>query len=266
MKLGVLSDLHLSMAPFVPPRSDADLIVLAGDISRPEAAMSFAKGLDRPVVYVAGNHEFYGGSLDGTVRRLKELASGSKVIVLDNEMVVLDGVRFVGSTLWTDFVSFDETRDLEVRETAARLAVKLVRDFSRIRITDGGEALFSPAESAACYARNVAWIESVLDVPFAGPTVVITHHAPSLRSIHPKYEGSPLNACFVSDAEDLMGDDRVALWIHGHMHDSFDYRVRGTRVVCNPRGYRKDGVNENLRFEPGLVVEVPASGTMPRSG
>ena len=257
MKLGVVSDLHLSMAPFEPPRSDADLIVLAGDIARPDAAMSFAKGIDKPVLYVAGNHEFYGGSLVGTIRRLKELASGSNVIVLDNETTVIGGVRFVGSTLWTDFESFDVTRDAEARATAERLAIKLVRDFSRIRVDDESAALFTPTVSAEHYTRNTAWIKSVLDTPFEGTTVVITHHAPSLRSIHPKYDGSPLNACFVSDAESLMGEDRVALWIHGHMHDTFDYRVRGTRVVCNPRGYRKDGANENRDFAPGFTVDVP---------
>jgi hypothetical protein len=86
--------------------------------------------------------------------------------------------------------------------------------------------------------------------------VVVTHHAPSRQSIHPRFAGSPLNACFVSDAERLMGVERVVLWIHGHTHDSFDYTVGGTRVLCNPRGYAKNGVNENAAFEAGLVVQV----------
>lgn len=260
MRLGVMSDLHLSMASFDAPATDADLIVLAGDITRPEGAIAWARGLGKPVLYVAGNHEFYGGSLDGTVRQLKRLASGSLVQVLDNEVAVIDGVRFLGSTLWTDFVSFDPRRDPDLRRSAETLAVKLVRDFSRIRVRQDAQALFTPAVSAHRYARNVQWLRQALDVPFPGPTVVITHHAPSLRSIHPRFEGSPLNACFVSDAEDLMGSERVQLWIHGHMHDRSDYRVRGTRVVCNPRGYRKGGVDENPDFAPDLVIDLAALG------
>lgn len=256
MKLCVMSDLHLSVAPFEPPVTDADLVVLAGDVTRPEAAIAFARGLRKPVLYVPGNHEFYGGSLDGTVRRLKQLSQGSAVQVLDNEVAVINGVRFVGSTLWTDFETFDANRDPELRQTAETLALKLVRDFSRIRLEERGEVLFTPAASARLYARNLEWLDAVLATPFAGPTVVITHHAPSLRSIHPRFEGSPLNACFVSDAEHLMDAQRVQLWIHGHMHDASDYRVRGTRVVCNPRGYRVNGVDENPAFAADLVIDL----------
>jgi calcineurin-like phosphoesterase family protein len=85
---------------------------------------------------------------------------------------------------------------------------------------------------------------------------VITHHAPSPASIHPRFAGSLMNACFVSRADDLLDGSRVQLWIHGHTHDSFDYQLNGTRVVCNPRGYARDGVNENARFDPDFIVEV----------
>ncbi|MGE5103517.1 MAG: metallophosphoesterase, partial [Betaproteobacteria bacterium] len=101
-----------------------------------------------------------------------------------------------------------------------------------------------------------AWLAARLSEPSRLPTVVITHHAPSRRSIHARFADSLLNACFVSDLERLMDRDRAALWIHGHTHDSFDYTVNGTRVVCNPRGYAKDGVNENALFDPNLVIDV----------
>ena len=84
---------------------------------------------------------------------------------------------------------------------------------------------------------------------------MITHHAIG-PSIHPRYAGSLLSACFVSDAEHLVNGEREQLWIHGHTHDSFDYVVGGTRVICNPRGYAKNGVNENPHFDPDLIVEV----------
>jgi hypothetical protein len=95
-----------------------------------------------------------------------------------------------------------------------------------------------------------------LALPFAGPTVVVTHHAPSLRSVPARFAGSPLNPNFVSDAEHLLADSHARLWVHGHLHDSCDYAVHGTRVLCNPRGYARDGINENPHFDPQLMVDI----------
>jgi predicted phosphodiesterase len=253
MKLHILSDLHLSTGAVDPAATDADVIVLAGDLGRPAAAVEWALRFPQPVLYVPGNHEFYGGSLDGTVRELRERTAGGNIHLLDNDALVLGGVRFLGSTLWSDFRLDDAP---ERRAHAVAEAQRLVRDFSRIRLREAEAAVFSPADSTRLFDRNVAWLAARLDEPHAGPTVVITHHGPSPRSVHPRFAGSPLNAAFVSDAEHLMGAERVALWIHGHLHDSFDYAVRGTRVLCNPRGYFVKGTSENPRFDPGLVVEV----------
>ena len=172
--------------------------------------------------------------------------------MLDDAEVVIDGVRFLGSTLWTDFML---QGDGAPKQLAVDAAQRFMRDFSRIRSGDGN-ALFTPADAAARFARHAAWLDAKLDTTHAGPTVVITHHAPSPRSIHPRFAGSALNACFVSDAEHLVGAARARWWIHGHTHDSFDYALHGTRVVCNPRGYAKNGVNENPLFDPGLTIDV----------
>jgi hypothetical protein len=162
-------------------------------------------------------------------------------------------VRFLGSTLWTDFELFGPG---EQRSAAMDLAQRLVRDFSRIRIEDASEALFTPEHSAMLFRQHAAWLSDRLAAPHDGPTVVVTHHPPSSLSIHPRFAGSLLNACFISEARHLLDAKRASLWIHGHTHDSFDYRINGTRVVCNPRGYARDGVNENQSFDPDLVVEV----------
>ncbi len=228
------------------PAANADAVILAGDIARPEASAAWAAGFGKPVLYVPGNHEFYGGSLAGTVSELRRLCAGSPVHVLDNDELLLGGVRFLGSTLWSDFRLLGDGAG---RAQAMREASRLIRDFARIEA-------FTPEDSATLFARNAAWLERKLAEPHAGPTVVVTHHAPSRRSIHPRFAGSLLNACFVSDAEHLLEGSRCQLWVHGHTHDSFDYRVNGTRVVCNPRGYAKNGVNENALFNPGLVVDV----------
>lgn len=250
MKLNVLSDLHLSKGDLPVPGEGADLVILAGDVARPERAIAWASRIAKPVLYVAGNHEFYGGSIEGTAAELKRRAAGTHVRVLDCDETVIDGVRFLGATLWTDFLVAGEG---EAREAAIREAQRFMRDFSVVRM---GEAPFTPEASATLFAQHARWLEARLAAPHPGRTVVITHHAPSARSIHPRFEGSRLNACFVSDAERLLDGRRACLWIHGHTHDSFDYVVHGTRVLCNPRGYAKDGVNENASFDPELIVEI----------
>lgn len=250
MKLNVLSDLHLSQGELPLPENDADLVILAGDLGRPARAMAWASRIPKPVLYVPGNHEFYGGSIEGGVAELKRLCAGTRIRVLDCEEVVLGGVRFLGATLWTDF-RLDGAG--VAREAAMREAARFMRDFSVVRIDD---APFTPQASAELFEAHAAWLEERLAAPHEGPTVVVTHHAPSPRSIHPRFAGSNLNACFVSDAERLIDERRVQLWIHGHTHDSFDYDLAGTRVVCNPRGYSRDGVNENASFDPSLCVDV----------
>ncbi|HUH60508.1 MAG TPA: metallophosphoesterase [Candidimonas sp.] len=252
-RLNILSDLHLSQAGLPLPRTDAHVVVLAGDIARPAQAIEWARGFNKPVLYVPGNHEFYGGSFSSTVQALKEYAKGTSVHILDNEEIILEGVRFLGSTLWTDFNLYGPGAP---RDQAIADALKFTLDFARITSDATGAAL-TPQEMEAVFSANRAWLAARLDEAFDGPTVVITHHAPSPRSIHPRFQGSSVNCCFVSNSEDLVLAGRSALWIHGHTHDSFDYHVGGTRVLCNPRGYAKDGVNENTAFASELVVDVP---------
>ena len=253
MKLNILSDLHLSLGPLDPPENDADAVVLAGDIARPKEAVNWASTLGKPVFYVIGNHEFYGGTITGTVAELKRLAAGTNVHVLNNEEVFFEGVRILGATLWTDFLLFGMG---DKRAAALEEASKFMRDFRRIRVGDADERLFTPADSAALFNIHANWLEHKLRERFTGSTVVITHHAPSRNSIHPRFADSLLNACFVSDIEHLIDGNRVRLWIHGHTHDSFDYILNGTRVLCNPRGYAKNGMNENLRFDANLLVQI----------
>ena len=249
MRVHLLSDLHLGLQDMPPPAVVADVTILAGDILRPAAAaMRWAASLGRPVLYVPGNHEFYGGSIPAVRRELARSAHAHGVQLLDEDVQVIDGVRFVGATLWTDFKLFGDAQSA----MAMTLSAKFMRDFSAIRNADG--SVFTPADSCALFAEQYAWLAAVLDEPFNGPTVVITHHAPTPRSVHPRFAESPVSAAFASDCSALMG--RAALWVHGHTHDSFDYVVNGTRVVCNPRGYCSKGVNENPAFDPCLCIEV----------
>ena len=254
MKIALMSDLHLSVQPMVAPHIDADVLVLAGDLHPPAGAIAWARQFGAtPTLFVAGNHEFYGADLIGTMHALRTQAEGSSVRVLEQDVWYHQGVRFLGCTLWSDYRLFDSA---EQREQGLQQAAAMVRDFSRIRVAADFDDLFTPAVAQLLFDRSVAWLERQLAVPHQGPTVVITHFAPSRGSIATRFVGSPLNACFVSDLQAQIERWQPALWLHGHVHDSCDYQIGHTRVVANPRGYAPKGVVENPRFDPSLVIEL----------
>ncbi|MFA7503353.1 MAG: metallophosphoesterase [Burkholderiaceae bacterium] len=254
MKILLLSDLHLSLHPMAAPPTDADVVVLAGDLGRPPAALEWAKQFGQPTLFVAGNHEFYGSDLVSTYASLREGARGTPVRILERDEWIFQGVRFLGCTLWSDHrIHADE----QARERGLAMATEMVRDFSRIGLEPGSDERLSPAIAQRLCDESVAWLEQRFAEPHEGPTVVITHFAPSLQSIHPRFADSPLNACFVSDLEPWIQRWQPALWLHGHTHDSFDYRIGATRVLANPRGYAPAGVVENALFDPALHLEVP---------
>ena len=253
MKIQIVSDLHLGLAPCVIPDVGADLLILAGDIHRPVEAMNWAKSLPMPIIYVPGNHEYYGSNLAATDRLLGELSQGSNVTLLNCAEQRIGNVRVLGATLWTDFLL---NGDGAVWQKTMDEAQKFSRDFTRIAADEAGAEVFSPLHCAAIFKRHAHWLEARLAEPFVGTTVVVTHFAPALGSIAPRFAGSSLNACFISDLTALVEKSGAALWVHGHTHDSFDYHVGRTRVLANPRGYVKDGSAENAAFNPGLTVEV----------
>lgn len=260
MKIALLSDLHLSMQGLDIAPTQADVVVLAGDLGRPDAAIAWARQCaqlhgGRPVLFVAGNHEFYGSDLSTTMHRLRELAAGTEVRVLEQDEWHHQGVRFLGCTLWSDHRLFASVQE---RDEGLAQSMRLVRDFSRIRVAPDFPELFSPAVAQLLFDRSVAWLEERFATPFDGPTVVVSHFAPSRGSIAPRFAGSPINTCFVSDLEAHIQRWQPALWLHGHTHDSFDYRVGRTRVVANPRGYVLHGEVENRAFDPALVLDVEA--------
>ncbi len=253
MKIALLSDLHLSVQAMPAPPTQADVVVLAGDLQRPQQGMAWARQFAQPTLYVAGNHEFYGSDLVSTMANLRSEAQGSPVRVLEREQWRHGGVRFLGCTLWSDYRLYDSPAQ---REEGLQKALEFVRDFSRIGVAPGFPDRFTPALSQLMFDQSVAWLEARFAEPFEGPTVVVTHFAPAPGSIAPQFAGSPLNACFVSDLEAQILRWQPRLWLHGHVHHSCDYQVGATRVVANPRGYAPKGVVENAHFAPDLLIEV----------
>jgi hypothetical protein len=261
MKIQFASDLHLDLLQerfpgfrAVEPAGDADVLVIAGDIHHGTGAVDLFSDWPVPVLYVQGNHEAYGNTLDGTIGALRDAGVGN-VHYLENDAFVFKGVRFLGCCLWTDYLLFPDRQQAAMQECEARLL-----DHRAIRMPEG---MFKAADAMRLHHDSRAWLRSKLNEPFDGPTVVITHHGPHPGSVHPRYEGQLLNAGFVSDLTPLLG--KAALWIHGHVHDSFDYTVAGTRIVTNPRGYalnRRAAETseqiqwENPAFQPALVLEI----------
>lgn len=258
MRLHILSDLHLEFlrdqGKFSLPAVDADVTVLAGDIHEHTHGLTWAAQtilpLGRQVIYVSGNHEFYDAHIAGLPGQMKKVAQQLGIHFLDNSSVVIGGVRFLGSTLWTDFVLYGA----EAVFGSMQAAKRLINDFQCIRAKGGGT--FTPQDSVALHRTARRWLEEQLAQPFNGPTVVVTHHAPHPGSIHPRFQGSELSPVFASDLTTLIERYEPALWIHGHMHDTFDYKVGATRVVCNPKGYLDERKYGQFEFDPGYVVTV----------
>ncbi|QTO20054.1 MULTISPECIES: metallophosphoesterase [Burkholderia] len=275
MKIRVLSDLHLeSNLPDAIPHADADLVVLAGDIhNHAEGLRWAAETFDPavPVIYVPGNHEYYDGEFGALETAMRDAAhSLDNLHYLNNGVYVDPGQRFrvLGTTLWADFSLFGQ--DEASQAGAIEAALRVMLDFKGlIQVTWPHDAAlhespgaperdFSPADAIALHRQSRTWLETRLATPFAGKTIVVTHHAPHRRSLAERYATDLASAGFVTDMAELVRPP-VDLWLHGHTHTSFDYVADGgTRVVCNPRGYlhRRTGERENPAFAWDKVVEL----------
>ena len=251
VRLHVLSDLHLEFGSPAPPAADADVVVLAGDIARGTAGVQWASewAAGRPVLFVAGNHEFYGSSLTGVIAALRSAAAGSSVHFLEDRELEIDGVRFLGCTLWSDF----DCDGLERRAESMALCERVVRDYHLIFDEVNGASL-TPADTRARHLASRRWLTGRLGRHFDGPTVVITHHAPLILRRLPLAAMRALAGAFTSDLSELIGAEHEALWIFGHTHRAADLERDGARVLSNPRGYPHEPVEA---FDPALVVELP---------
>lgn len=265
MKIQIASDLHLEQLPaavkerlptLITPAPDADLLVLAGDIHNDVAAIDLFKGWPVPVLYIPGNHEFYGSGWPGALTHMRRACEGTAVTLLDKDELEIDGVRFLGATLWSDFKI---NRDIPA-ETAMLAAETRLLDYFKVKTQMG---LLRARNTLDEHHNARAWLKRELEKPFAGKTVVITHHAPHPLSVHRRFVGDVLSGAFVSDLSELLFHPN--LWIHGHCHDGFDYQVGSARVVSNPAGYvlnrAQVAAGEGPRFENStwqneFVIEI----------
>lgn len=259
MRLLIMSDLHLELHSFeLPSDLDFDVAIFAGDISIPvtgtiEWLATQRKGPlhGKPVVVINGNHEFYGEELTAARKQGRERAAELGIHLLDPGAVVIDGVRLVGATLWTDFELYSNPIG------AMREAQREMNDYRRIRVLHGDERhLLRPRDTLALHREDRAFIEATLADSFAGPTVVVTHHAPHRLSVDSEFLTDPLSPAYASNLAEIITRYRPELWVHGHDHRHRDYQVGGTRIVANPAGYMLRPGRENVKFDPRFIVET----------
>lgn len=242
MKINYFSDIHLEFGPQDLPDNDADLVIAAGDMGLAQQGVEWLKQLDRPVIYVAGNHEFYAQEYHEALAGLRQNCAVAGIHFLEQDIWVWRNVRFVGCTLWADILA-------DGPDKADNLSLSL-NDFRKILYS---HQPFDVENFHSLHQRSRAWLESQLAQPFPGKTVVITHHAPSEWS----WNDSPKalkKLAYCSDLKFLLHEYEITAWFHGHIHSAADYRVAGARILCNPRGY----VGRKLvdKFDINRIVEI----------
>jgi Icc-related predicted phosphoesterase len=257
MRIWIFSDLHSYIPPALTAPEGVDVIVVAGDTCEGGARMvdvldTRFGGSGAHIVTVLGNHEFYHGCVDRERREARKRGDELGVTVLDNRVVEIDdAVRFVGCTLWTDYMLYAGGSEGHQRAYMRAAALGL-NDHRLVQLSELSSARFRPEHARALHLEARAFLEMVLATPFGGPTVVVTHHCPHPRSVPDVFVGDKLTPAFCSDLSNIIERFQPAMWIHGHTHSSFDYMVGRTRVICNPKGYGA----ENPEFKWDLVVEI----------
>lgn len=249
MLIREFSDLHLEFKPFFiesMPEDEETVLILAGDVHNGRNVVPFVREMSENfarVIFVAGNHEFYFGDINRTVGSIKEALEGiENASVLDNEVLELDGVRFIGSTLWTDMDGSNPVSMVDIERS--------LNDFDLI--TAGPGKLRAP-HVISLFREATDFIERELDKDHDGKTVVVTHHAPSFKCVHELYRNSRINGAFCSDLDRFLHYFDIDYWFYGHTHQTVHIDMEGTKVRNNPRGY---GDAENLHFNPTYRVEI----------
>lgn len=243
-----ISDIHLEGSNFKPKIPDTDVIILAGDVGLNCYGIKWAKSLDARVLYVPGNHEFEGFDYDQMLSKLKEEADKTdNVTLMSQDEVVIDGVRFLGCTMWTDFKLFGDAW----YQKAKLCALQGMPDYSTIF---KNKRLLHVADTEKMHHSDRQWLKMKLRTPFQGETVVITHHAPHFNSVVERYRKNLISAAFASNLDELLG--RSLMWVHGHTHASLEYFVDDTLVICNARGFHREMNRELTGFDINKVIGI----------
>ena len=264
MKIAIVSDIHLEFEDLIlENEGNSDVLILGGDIciakdihEGKSCGKKFENFFQRcsfefpHVVYIMGNHEFYHGTLHASVDYMREeIAKYPNIHMLEQEMKILDDILFVGGCLWTDFNCRDPLTMWNIK--------RKMKDFDIIRNEKREYARMIPADVLHIHDETIKYIAHVVEEHKEKKCIVVTHHAPSFKSIHDNYKNDfIMNGGYASNLNDVIIDNpQIKLWTHGHMHNPFDYMIGSTRIICNPRGYVPQERSFDNKYQP-VIVEI----------
>ncbi|MCH6256243.1 metallophosphoesterase [Puniceicoccaceae bacterium K14] len=248
MRVHILSDLHIEFGEFQLPKVDADVLVFAGDVHTKLNGIKWIKenaSQDIPVIYVMGNHEFYGSKYPRLIEKIKTEAEGTNIHILENESVPINGYHFFDCTLWTDLNLFGNPM-------LGGIEAQRMNDYKRIRTSTTYKKL-SPQDTKRIHTQALNAMKAFLETTKNEKSIIVSHHAPSIRSLPKEKQENPISVAYTSHLDEFIEEHSPALWIHGHIHESQDYRIGNTRIIANPRAYVDD---PNLNFEASFVIEI----------
>lgn len=248
MRIFPLSDLHIEFENPNIQIPDVDVIILAGDIGVGNKGLKWIKEhiKEIPVIYVLGNHEYYGNKYPSLIRNLKEETKNTNISLLENETMKIDNLSFYGATLWTNYEIYGQSR------IAGYECEQVMTDFKKIRI-EPKYSKIRHTDLIHIHKKTIKWLTESLAKNINKINIVITHHAPSVKSTPEIYKNKLVTAAYASNLENVIETYKPHLWIHGHIHTSSDYNVSNCRVICNPYGYPDE---RNKEFKEDLIIEI----------
>jgi len=251
MKIAIFSDIHHEFKDWLPEKLDADVVILAGDIHINCKSIGFAKKFNQPVIFVAGNHEYYGSEFHKTNKMMKDDAINTNVHFLLNGSVKIADTLFIGGTLWTDFMLLGK----ELREKCIFEAAVKMNDFHKIKYFDGNTyRKLKPSDTIKMHEETLSFFKKKVVQANDEKIVIVSHHAPSNLSEQEEYKNGYLSAAFVSNLDDFIKSSNINLWVHGHTHHNVDYMLGNTRVIANQRGYAGYDLCNN--FNEQLIIDI----------
>lgn len=248
MRIQIISDLHQEFGISDLSFDNADLVILAGDTNLGIKGIEWAKKYipNKPVIYILGNHEYYKGSYPNTLLKIIAASTGTNIRVLENERIEFNGIRFHGATLWTDFSLFGNPVEYGI------ICQTKMNDYKQIRL-DPSYAKLRTIDTYKLHQFSKLWLQESLEESVGYTNVVITHHAPSLKSVPDGYMNDPLSSAYASNMEALIATYKPLYWIHGHIHTPVRYKIEATEVICNPHGYINEKYNGYVKE---LIIEI----------
>lgn len=248
MKIQVISDIHREFGSTELCFDHADIVVLAGDVNVGTKGIKWIKEAipNKPVIYILGNHEYYKGSYPKTLNKIKEASLDTNVHVLENAFIDIDGIRFHGATLWTDFSIFGNPVQYGM------LCQPKMNDYKMIR-RDLSYSKMRTLDTFKIHQFSKQWLLESLEDSKGLKNIVVTHHAPSIQSVPDHYKEDPLTAAYASDLEDVIKEYQPLYWIHGHIHTPCRYKIEKTEIICNPHGYIDEKYNG---YDKELMIVV----------